>query len=86
MIDTPALLEETKGSNWFLLRTKEGPIRTSSQIPAQVKITLNQSTAVYQKLAPKIKELKALGMSQEVIANKLDVNVKTIRKGALFNN
>jgi hypothetical protein len=40
---------------------------------------------VYQKLAPKIKELKVLGMSIEALASSLKINEKTVRKGLSFN-
>lgn len=79
-IQTFALLEESKGSNWLCCRTKEGPIRTVSQIPMLVKIPSHQALSIYQVLAPKIKELKALGLSNEEIASKLKINKKTVRK------
>jgi hypothetical protein len=40
---------------------------------------------VYQKLAPKIKGLKALGMPIGAIASSLKINEKTVRKGLSFN-
>jgi len=39
---------------------------------------------LYQKLAPKIKELKALGMLHEEIAARLKISRKTVRKGVNF--
>jgi DNA-binding CsgD family transcriptional regulator len=39
---------------------------------------------VYQKIAPKIKELKALGMSNIAIANRLNINIKTVGKAIIF--
>jgi hypothetical protein len=65
-------------------RTRQEPIRTISLIPCQIKIPLNQLTAVYQKLAPKIKELKALGMSNETIAKMLKIDRKTVGKGLVY--
>ncbi|HUD02167.1 MAG TPA: hypothetical protein VMR37_07550 [Rhabdochlamydiaceae bacterium] len=62
-------------------RTRQVPIRTISFIPCQIKLPLNQSTPIYQKLAPKIKELKALGMSNAAIAYRLNINIKTVIKG-----
>jgi orotate phosphoribosyltransferase-like protein len=50
----------------------------------QVKIPLNETIPVYQKLASKIKELKALGMSNGEIASKLKINKKTVGKGMTF--
>jgi DNA-binding CsgD family transcriptional regulator len=38
---------------------------------------------VYQKLAPKIKELKALGLPKKKIARKLKINIKTVGKALL---
>jgi hypothetical protein len=70
----------------FFLRTRQGPIRTESLLPIQIKIPLNETIPVYQKLASKIKELKALGMSNEEIAAKLKINRKTVGKGLVFQN
>ncbi len=71
---TPSALAEQN-------RTRQAPIRTISFIPCQIKIPLNQTPAVYQKLAPKIKELKALGMTNQEIADSMKINQKTVRKG-----
>ena len=80
-IETLALLdEERKGTNWYLLRTRMQPIRTISLIPVKIKITLNEHIPLYQKLAPKIRELRALGMSRKQISIKLNISIKTIRK------
>jgi hypothetical protein len=70
---------------FLIIRTRQEPIRTISLLPLQVKIPLVQCTAVYQKLAPKIKELKALGMSNEEIARRLKINTKTAKKGLSWN-
>ena len=55
-------------------------IRTLSLLPIQIKITINQTVPLYQKLAPKIKELKALGMLHDEIAARLKISRKTVRK------
>jgi hypothetical protein len=64
----------------FVFTTQQGPIRTESLLPIQIKIPLNEVIPIYQKLAPNIKELKALGMSNEEIAVKLAINRKTAEK------
>ncbi len=80
-IQTLALLEEeTKGVNWLKWRTRQGPIRTESLLSVKIKIPLNETIPIYQKLASKIKELKVLGMSHEEIASKLKINKKTVSK------
>jgi DNA-binding NarL/FixJ family response regulator len=56
-----------------------------SLIPMQIKITFDQTIPLYQKLAPKIKELKALGMTNIEIASKLKISRKTIQKASLVN-
>lgn len=56
-----------------------------SLIPVQIKITYNNNIPLYQKLAPKIKELKALGMTNVEIATKLQISRKTVRKGLKEN-
>jgi hypothetical protein len=57
------------------------PIRTLSHIPVKIKITIEQVLPLYQKLAPKIRELKALKMTYKDIEAKLNISKKTIRKG-----
>lgn len=56
-------------------------IRNVSQIPIQVKIPSHQTLPTHQLLAPHIRELKALGLSNENIAIKLRINRKTVDKG-----
>ncbi len=56
------------------------PIRTMSLIPIKIKITMNEHIPLYQKLAPKIRELKALNMTIIEIATKLQISQKTIRR------
>jgi orotate phosphoribosyltransferase-like protein len=53
-------------------------------MPVKIKTTLEQKEPSYKKLAPKIKELKALGMTLDQIAKKLNVSIKTIRKSLVF--
>ena len=48
--------------------------RSTSRFP------IEQTIAVYQKLAPKIKEMKALGMSYRDIAASLGIDKKTVGK------
>ena len=52
-----------------------------SLMPVKIKITIEQVVPLYQKLALKIRELKTLGMTNIKIAEKLNISVKTIRKG-----
>jgi orotate phosphoribosyltransferase-like protein len=49
-------------------------------MPMKIKITIEQAVPLYQKLAPKIRELKALGMTANEIATTLKISRKTIRK------
>ena len=79
-MNTLTLLEESKGTNWSLLRTRSVRIRTISQIPMKAKIPCHQAVPIYKVLAPKIKELKALGLYTERIATTLKINKKTVRK------
>jgi len=50
----------------------------------KIKITIEQVVPLYQKLAPKIRELKALGMSNIEIAAKLQISIKTVKRGLNF--
>jgi hypothetical protein len=45
------------------LRTREGPIRTIAQIPVQIKVPGYQTLPIYEAFAPKIQELKTLGLT-----------------------
>lgn len=56
-----------------------------SLISVQIKISVEQTLAIYQKLAPKIKEMKALGMSYRDIAQSLGVNKKTVGRALALN-
>ncbi len=56
-------------------------IRTLSHIKVKIKISINELIPLYQKLAPKIRKLKALGMTNVEIATKLQVTRKTVWKG-----
>jgi orotate phosphoribosyltransferase-like protein len=47
----------------------------------KIKITIEQKIPLYQKLAPKIRELKALGMTSLEIAIQLEISKKTVKKG-----
>ncbi len=49
-------------------------------MPVKIKITMNENIPLYQKLAPKIRELKALGMTNVEISERLKISTKTIRK------
>jgi hypothetical protein len=73
-------------SDFFVekIRTREGPIRTASLLPFQIKIPFNEDVPVYQKLSQKIKELKALGMSNQEIADSMKISRKTVRKGIIL--
>ena len=50
----------------------------------KIKITMNENIPLYQKLAPKIRELKALGMTNIEISEKLKINPKTVRKSLIY--
>ncbi len=80
-IETLALFDqENKGTNWYEWRTRWVPIRTISHIPVKIKITLNEIIPLYKKLAPKIRELKTLGMTNVEIAERLKISKNTIKK------
>ncbi len=61
------------------------PIRTLSFIPIKIKISIERSIPLYQKDAPKIKELKILGMNYKEIVARLKISEKTIQKSSLIN-
>jgi DNA-binding NarL/FixJ family response regulator len=46
----------------------------------KIKVTVNENIPLYLKLSPKIRELKALNMTNIEIAKQLKISKKTIRK------
>jgi predicted ABC-type ATPase len=66
-----------------LLRTRSQRIRTIAQLEMQVKIPCHENVPIYQVLSEKIKELKALKMTNRSIALKLRIDRKTVAKGLL---
>ena len=59
-------------------------IRTLSLIPIQIKITYDNIMPLYKKLAPKIRELKMMGMNNKEIAVVLKISRKTTRKSLII--
>jgi hypothetical protein len=68
---------------FFCFRTRWAPIRTTALLPVIIKVTFNEDLPVYQKLAPKIKQLKALGMTNQEIADGFKISRKSVAKGLL---
>ncbi len=54
------------------------PIRTISEISADIKISPAKQIPLYQKISLKAKQLYALGMSYNQIAKKLSVGETTV--------
>ena len=50
----------------------------------KIKITMNEVVPLYKKLAPKIKALKALKISDKDIAAMLKISRKTIKKACVI--
>ncbi len=67
------------------MRTRSQLIRTLSLIQMKIKIAIEQIVPLYQKLAPKIRELKALGMTNVEISERLKISRKTVRKALSVN-
>ena len=67
-------------------RTRSIPILTLSLIPVKIKITFDETIPLYQKLAQKIRELKALGLKNKEICESLKICEKTTGKGLYFTN
>jgi len=59
---------------------RQQPIRTLSLILVQIKITCNNNIPLYKKLAPKIRELKALGLTQNELACRFKISLKTVKR------
>ncbi len=62
-----------KGSSWSQWRTRLQPIRTSAEIRARIKILPVREPHPYQRLASKVAQLRALGMTYQQIADALNI-------------
>ena len=60
------------------------PIRTISEISADIKILPTKQIPLYQKISLKAKQLHALGMLYKEIAKKLDVGETTVIRAYKF--
>lgn len=60
------------------------PIRTTSEITANIIIQPLQRTPLYQKLAKKITELRLLGMPCKDITKSLNISKGTVIKAYKF--
>ena len=67
--------------NW---RTRLQPIRTATEINADIKIPPVHQFYLYQKLSKKATQLRLLGMTYGQIANSLEVNRKTATKACKY--
>jgi hypothetical protein len=72
--NTKKLLLKSNRLRW---RTRLQPIRTASEITAQIKIYPIRRVYLYQNCSQKAKELRLLGMSYEQIAKSLNISKKT---------
>lgn len=52
-----------------------------SQIPMKLKVPCHQTLPIHKVLAPKIQELKVLGMTNRDIDLRLKIDRKTVAKG-----
>ena len=84
---TLALLDgKDKGSNWFQTWTRLKPIRTTGLITARIRILPVRQAPLYQRIAPKARQLKALGITLPQIARALNVDPKTALKACRYPN
>lgn len=79
-IETLALLDEGKCSICFNWRPHDEANRTQSLITANIIITLSDHIPLYAKLAPKIADLNALGMSIAAMAKVLKLSKDTVTR------
>ncbi len=62
------------------------PIRTISEISADIKILPSKQIPLYQKISLKAKQLSALGMSCQQIAKNLNISRTTVEKACKYKN
>jgi hypothetical protein len=60
------------------------PIRTASELNANIAIPVNKQPILYKMLALKAKQLHMLGMSHEAIGRSLKISQETARRACLF--
>ena len=65
-------------------RTRYVPIRTFSEITADVVIPLNKQVSLYKIYANKAKQLHMLGMSYSAIARSLKIGQETARRACNY--
>ena len=71
------LAEKTK-------RTRLQPIRTASEITANIIIQPLERIPLYQRLSKKIIELRLLGMLHKEIAKNLNISKRTVTRACKF--
>jgi len=69
------------GKNWW---TRLQPIRTAWEIAARISIKPTQQAPLYQRIAPKVTQLRLLGMSYNQIGQALHVSPSLARKADRF--
>ena len=62
------------------------PIRTASEIAANIIIQPLERISLYQRLAKKIQELHTLGLLNKDIAQALKINKKTVRRALRYTD
>ena len=62
------------------------PIRTISEISADIKILPAKQISLYRKISLKAKQLYALGMSYQQIAKNLNVGETTVIRACKYKN
>ncbi len=73
-------------SNWYQWRTRYVPIRTVSEITANMVIPVDKLVILYKILALKAKRLHMLGMSYEAIGRSLRIGHETARRACHYEN
>ena len=70
-----------EGEKWW---TRLQPIRTLGEITARIPIKPTQQVPLYQRIARKVAQLHALGMSYKQISQALNVSQSLVRKAYKF--
>jgi hypothetical protein len=68
------------GSNSLRQWTRTQRIRTAAALPFQVALVDTSERPVYQRIAAKALQLRELGLSDRMIAGRLEVTDKTVAK------
>lgn len=68
----------------LLQRTRSQRIRTASRLEVEAVLVEKRPEPVYQQIAPRVQQLRELGMTYDAIGRTLGVGVRTVARGVAW--